>query len=398
MSLIYLDNAATTPVDPRVFQAMRPYFSKIYANPASIHSMGQNVLKAIDKARQQAADFLNCQTQEIIFTSGATESNNLAQKGIIQTTKIKNPHIITSKIEHPAILEICKNLKNKGIQITYAPVNKQGIVNTKFVQDNIKSNTILVSIMYANNEIGTIQPIKKIGEIIKKENKKRKKFNIQHPISNIQFHTDAVQAAGYLNCNVKDLKVDLLSISAHKIYGPKGIGLLYIKQGTKIQPQQLGGHQEHNIRAGTLNVPGIVGLGKALELAKKHRLCNNKKIKKLRNNLIQQILNKIPGTILNGSKIKRLPNNANISFDKIEGESIMLNLDFKKIEVSTGSACASGSLEPSHTLLALGLSHSQAHSSIRFSLGKYTTKKNINYTVNALTKIVQRLRKISPIK
>lgn len=388
--MIYLDHAATTPLDSEVLKAMQPYFNKLFANSGSIHSAGQEALAGIDKARQQVAQFLNCETNEIIFTSGATESNNLAITGIVDATEIKKPHIITTCIEHPAVLEVVKNLKNRGVEMTILPVEHDGTVNTNIVQKEIKENTVLISVMYANNEIGTVQLIKEIGDLIEKINQKRK--------NKIYFHTDATQAAGYLNCNTKSLKTDLLSLSGHKIYGPKGIGVLFVKKGTKIKPIQFGGHQEFNLRAGTLNTPGIVGIGEALEIVKKNWEVNNKRVQHLRNKLIEKILKEITGSHLNGSQTKRLPNNANISFDKVEGESIMLNLDFEGIEVSTGSACASGSLSPSYVLLALGLSHLQAHGSIRFSFGKENTLEEVNKTVDALKKIITRLRKISPIK
>lgn len=388
--MIYLDHAATTPLDQEVQKAMQPYFSKIFANPGSIHTAGQEALTAIDKARAQVASFLNCETNEVIFTSSATESNNLALKGIIDATEVKKPHIITTNIEHPAILEVVKNLKDRRIEVTILPVEHDGVVNTNVVRKAIKDKTVLVTIMYANNEIGTIQPIKEIGEIIKKVNKKRS--------NKIYFHTDATQAAGYLNCDTKNIKVDLLSLSGHKIYGPKGVGILFVKQGTKIKPIQYGGHQEFNLRAGTLNVPGIVGIGEALNLVKKNREVNNKRVQALRDKLTNKILKEIPESHLNGSQTKCLPNIVNISFDKVEGESIVLNLDFEGIEVSTGSACASGSLEPSHVLLALGLSHLQAHGSIRFSFGKNNTMEEVNRTAEALKKIIARLRKISPMK
>ncbi len=388
--MIYLDHAATTPLDPDVLKAMQPYFNKIFGNSGSIHTAGQEALAGTDKARQQVADFLNCETNEVIFTSGATESNNLALKGIIDATETKKPHVITTNIEHPAILEVVKNLKSRGVEVTILPVTHDGVVNTNVVQKAIKENTILISIMYANNEIGTIQPIKEIGEQVEKINKKRK--------NKIYFHTDATQAAGYLNCNTKALKTDLLSLSGHKICGPKGMGILYIKKKTKIKPIQHGGHQEFNLRAGTLNTPGIVGIGEALSIVKKNREVNNKRVQSLRDKLVKKILTEITGSHLNGSQTKRLPNNANISFDKVEGESIMLNLDFEGIEVSTGSACASGSLSPSYVLLALGKSHLQAHGSIRFSFGKENTMEDVNKTVEVLKKIITRLRTISPIK
>ncbi|MEW6407503.1 MAG: IscS subfamily cysteine desulfurase [Patescibacteria group bacterium] len=395
MPKIYLDYAATTPVAPQVFKTIQPYFCQKFGNPASLHSFGQEALKAVDFAREKVAKFLNCQIQEIIFTSGTTESNNLAIAGVIAATSIKKPHIITTKIEHHSILEPLKYLEKHGCDVTYLSVDKEGVLNKKSVQQALKENTILVSIIYANNEIGTVQPIAEVGELIKKENEKRQKQGR----GKIIFHTDAVQAIEYLNCNVQALGVDLLSFSGHKIYGPKGIGVLYIKQGTKIKKIQRGGSQEYYMRAGTLNVPGIVGLGKAIELIQS--LSHKKEIiaiKKLRDKLIEGITKTISGTRLNGSKNLRLPNNANLSFAKIEGESILLHLDFEGIAVSTGSACASGSLEPSHVLLALGLSHEQAHGSIRFTLGRDTTEREINYLLKILPKIIKKLRKMSPIK
>lgn len=395
MPKIYLDYAATTPVAKEVLQTMQPYFCQKFGNPASLHSFGQEAMKAIDFAREKVAKFLNCQTQEIIFTSGATESNNFAIKGVIAATSNKKPHIITTKIEHHSVLEPLKYLEKQGCNVTYLPVDKEGILNKKSVQRALKENTVLVSIMYANNEIGTIQPIAEIGELIKNENEKRQKQGREKII----FHTDAVQGIEYLNCDVEKLGVDLLSFSGHKIYGPKGIGVLFIKQGTKIKKIQHGGSQENYMRAGTLNVPGIVGLGKAIELIQSP---SHKKeiiaIKKLRDKLVEGITKAISGTRLNGSNKLRLPNNANISFAKIEGESILLHLDFEGIAVSTGSACASGSLEPSHVLLAIGLSHEQSHGSIRFTLGRNTTRNEIDYVIKILPDIIEKLRKMSPLK
>lgn len=395
MPKIYLDYAATTPVAKEILQTMRPYFCQKFGNPASLHSFGQEAIKAVDQAREKISKFLNCRVQEVIFTSGATESNNFAIKGALAATSIKKPHIITTKIEHHSILESLESLEKKKYDVTYLPVNKEGVLNKKSVQSAIKENTVLISIMYANNEIGTIQPISEVGELIKKENEKRQRQNKERII----FHTDAVQAIDYLNCDIRKLGVDLLSFSGHKIYGPKGIGVLYIKQGTKIKKIQHGGAHEYYMRAGTSNVPGIVGLGKAIELIQKP---SHKKeiitIKKLRDKLIEGITKIIPGTRLNGSRDLRLPNNVNLSFTKIEGESILLHLDFEGIAVSTGSACASGSLEPSHVLLALGLSHEQAHGSIRFTLGRYTTENEINYVLKVLPRIVKKLRRMSPIK
>ncbi|MFH2104860.1 MAG: cysteine desulfurase NifS [Parcubacteria group bacterium] len=386
---IYLDHAATTPVDPEVFAAMEPYFTEHYGNPASIHTVGQKAIIAVDEAREQVANFLGCKTSEVIFTSGATESNNFVLKGVSEASKIDKPHIITSTIEHPCILDTCQHLEKKGVEVTYLPVDKEGVVNTKSVQEAIKENTILISIMYANNEIGTIQPITEIGEIVKKTNQERK--------NQLIFHTDAVQAIQYLDCDVKKLGVDLLSLSGHKFYGPKGVGVLFVKEGTLIEKIQHGGHQEYNKRAGTLNVPGIVGLGKAIELAGKNGATSSKQ-QKLRDLLIDDILKNIPDSHLNGSNKHRLPNNANIRFDKIEGESIMLHLDFEGIAVSTGSACTSGTLEPSHVLLAIGVAKEEAHGSIRFTLGKDTSKAEIGKVLEVLPPIVRKLRQMSPLK
>lgn len=393
---IYLDHAATTPLDLEVFEAMKPYFFEKFGNPASIHSFGQEALRAVDSAREKVAKYLGCQIHEVIFTSGATESNNLAIKGVVEASAIKKPHIITSKIEHHSVLETIEFLEKKGkIDVSYIPVNHEGIVNTKSVQEAITENTILVSIMYANNEIGTIQPIAWLGEMIFKINEERRK-NKKNPII---FHTDAVQAAGFLDCRVNKLNVDLLSLSAHKFYGPKGIGVLFVKEGTKISPLHHGGFHEYNLRAGTLNASAIVGLGKAVELLSNDKWQQHiQKIKKLRDKLIEGVINNIPNVLLNGSKEKRLPGNANFCFKNAEGESILLGLDFEGIACSTGSACASGSLEPSHVLLALGLSHEFAHGSLRFTLGKDNNEEEIDKVLKILPKIVKNLRKMSPIK
>lgn len=388
----YFDHAATTPLDPKVFEAMKPYFSENYGNASSIHSFGQEATRSIDNSREKIAKYLNCDSEEIIFTSGATESNNLAIKGIVEKSEIEKPHVITSKIEHHCVLETIEYLEKKGvIEATYLNTDKEGIIDINDVKKSIKENTLLISIMYVNNEVGTIQPISDIGNLLKEENKNRK--------NKIYFHTDAVQAIGYLDCNVENLGIDLLSLSAHKFYGPKGIGVLYIKKGTKITPLHHGGAHEFGMRSGTLNVPLIVGMGKAIELlqTKEHKE-NIKNIEKLRNKLIDEILKNIPNTKLNGSREKRVPGNASFRFKNIEGESIMLGLDFEKIYASTGSACASGSLKPSHVLLALGIPQEEAHGSLRITLGKDNTEEDINKILKVLPKIVENLRKISPLK
>ena len=382
---IYLDHAATTPIDSVVFKKMQPYFDIKYGNASSVHKAGDLARQGIDKARKQISDFLNCSPDEIYFTGGATESNNWIIQGIVEKTResIKKPHIITSVFEHKAILEPIRILEKKGlIESTLILVNHDGLIEIEQIKKAIKKNTILVSIMYANSEIGTIQPIKQIGELIKKINPK------------ILFHTDAVQAVNYLDCNVNNLNVDALSLSGHKIYGPKGIGALYFKKGTLINSFIHGGGQERGMRAGTENVPGIVGLGEAISLVAKKQKDNNK-IKKLRNKLITGIIRDIPDVELNGSLEYRLPNNLNISFKGVEGEGILIDLSEKGIYVSTGSACASHSLSPSYVLLALGLSHEQAHASIRFTLGRQTKESDIDYVLEVLIKVIKRLRKIS---
>jgi cysteine desulfurase len=391
MNKIYFDHAATTPVDPEVLQAMRPYFSDKFGNASSLHTFGQEAMEGVDKAREQVADFLGCSPLEVIFTSGATEADNLAIQGVVAASKVSKPHIITSVIEHPAVLEVCRSLaRAKRAEISYVKVNKKGLIEVEEVKKLIQDNTILVTIMYVNNEIGTIQPIAEIGQLISKINKIRK-------TNKIYLHTDAVQALNYLDCQVNKLKVDLLSLSGHKIYGPKGVGALYVRQGTLIKPIQKGGHQEYGLRPGTLNTPLIVGLGKAVQkLGTRDSGLGTRKIKKLRDRLMQEIIKKIPNVLINGDLEKRVPNNLNISFLGTEGESLMLMLDMEGIAVSTGSACASGSLEPSHVLLALGLKHLEAHGSLRITLGKKNTEQEINQLLKILPRVVEKLRIMAP--
>lgn len=391
MKKIYLDYAATTIVDKEVLDEMMPYFSQKFGNPSSIHQFGQEAMEAVDKARQQVADFLHCSSSEIIFTSGATESNNMTIKGIIKATQVKNPHIITSAIEHHCVLNSCETVqKDKIADVSFVKVDKDGIINPEDIKKAIKENTVLISIMYANNEVGTIEPIAEIGELLKEINSEREK----NKLPKIYFHTDAVQAVNYLDCDVENLGVDLLSLSGHKIYGPKGVGALYIRQRTKIKSVQQGGEQEHNLRAGTHNVPGIVGLGKAIVLVSEHRKKTDE-IRSLRDYLIDEILKNIPDSQLNGSREFRLSHNANISFKGVEGESLLIMLDQEGIAISTGSACSSASLKPSHVLTAMGISPELSHSSIRFTLGKDTTKKEIDFVLKVLIEKIKKLREIS---
>ena len=383
MNTIYLDNNATTKTDEEVVKAMLPYLLENYGNPSSIYKIGRDTRKAVEEAREKVAKALNCEANEIYFTSGGSESDNTAIKGIAHSYKDKGNHIITSKIEHPAVLETCKELEKEGFEVSYIGVDENGIVNLKELEASIKPSTILISVMFANNEIGTIQPIKEIGKIAKE--------------NNIYFHTDAVQAVGNLKIDVKELNLDSLSLSAHKFYGPKGVGALYVKKGVKFNKFISGGHQERNKRAGTENVAGIVGLGKAIELAYQDLDKHNEKIKELRDYYVEEVTKRIPYIKINGDTKKRLPGNSNISFRFIEGEGLLLNLDLKGICASSGSACTSGSLDPSHVLLAIGLPHEIAHGSLRISIGKYNTKEEIDYVIECLVEIVGRLREMSPL-
>ncbi|MFZ5559518.1 MAG: cysteine desulfurase family protein [Patescibacteria group bacterium] len=390
---VYFDYAATTPLDPKVLKKMVPYLKDKYGNPSSIHKFGREGSEAIDNTREQVAKFLGCKPTEIVFTGSASESDNLAIRGLIKALKQskrvgEKTHIITSSIEHKAVLETCKDLEKEGIRMTYLPVGPDGVINLNDLEAEITPETDLVSIMYANNEMGAIQPIKEIGQIIAKVNKTE-----EHPT---YFHTDAVQAANWLNCNVKELGVDLLTLSGHKIYGPKGVGVLYAKEGIPISPIITGGAHEWGLRAGTENVAAIAGMGAAIaEISStKHQI---PKIKKLRDKLVKGVLLKVRGSKLNGptKDEDKLPNIANFSFKGVEGEALVLSLDQEGIAVSTGSACTSQALLPSHVLMAMGLSDLEAHSSLRVSLGKYTTAQEIDYFLKVLPRVVERLRKIS---
>ncbi|MEK7098038.1 MAG: cysteine desulfurase family protein [Patescibacteria group bacterium] len=407
MKHIYLDHSATTPVDKKVLKEMTPYFTKKYGNASSLHNFGQIAMAAIDKARKQVADHLNCSSSEIVFTSGATESNNLAIRGVVKALQkkgVKNPHIITSLIEHPAVLEPCAELQKEGIEVTYVKVKSNGAIDIDDFRNAIKDNTVLVSIMHVNSEVGSIQPIKEIGKIIRKANEKRMKDWLQSGPKErgekpqpVYFHTDATQAVNYLNCDVQENYADLLSLSGHKIYGPKGIGVLYVKAGTLLRGMQLGGHQENSLRSGTLNVPGIVGLGAAIgQIDEKTREKNNKKIAKLRDKLIAGIIKKVPDVVLNTDRSISTPSHAHFSFLGVEGESILISLDLEGVAVSTGSACASGSLKPSHVLLAMGIRQEVAHNSIRFTLGKDTTDEDIRHAIKVMPTIIKKLRKMVP--
>jgi len=373
---IYLDHAATTYLDETVLKEMISCYKNVYANPSSLHQAGLKAKNMLEAAREKVAELINALPEEIIFTSGGTESINLAFKGITQ----KNGHIITTKIEHPAVLNTCKFLEKDGFQVTYLDVDQYGLISPTDVEKAIKENTILISIMYANNEIGTIEPIKEIAEIAKKHN--------------IPFHTDACQAAS-LELDVKQLNVDLMTLNGSKIYGPKGVGILYKKKGIKINPLFHGGGQEFGLRSGTQNLPGIIGFTKALELIQKGN--ENKRLENLRDYFVKKVIETIPKTFLNGHPTKRLPNNINLAFLDVEGESILLYLNEKGIYVSTGSACSSEKLEISHVLDAIGLKHDAAHGSIRFSLGKRTTKQDLDYVIEQLKDIIESLRRISPV-
>ncbi|HEY8391252.1 MAG TPA: cysteine desulfurase NifS [Capillibacterium sp.] len=381
--MIYLDHAATTPVKPEVLEAMLPYFTKEYGNPSSVYRLAQRNKKALDDARATVAKNLGAQPNEIFFTSGGTESDNWAIKGMAEALREKGNHIITTNIEHHAVLHTCQYLEKHGFEVTYLPVDKDGLITPAQVEAAIRPETILISVMYANNEIGTIMPIAEIGAVAKKHG--------------IVFHTDAVQAVGQLPIDVKAQNIDLLSLSGHKFYGPKGTGVLYVRRGLKLPSYLHGGGQERGRRAGTENVPGIVGLAKAIDLAYQNLEAKNAKIKALRDYLIDGICERIPYCRLNGHREKRLPNNVNFSFEFVEGESLLLLLDMEGIAASSGSACTSGSLDPSHVLLALGLPHELAHGSVRFTLGEDNTKEEIDEVLAKLPAFVERMREMSPL-
>lgn len=393
MRKIYLDNSATTPVDKQVFNEMKPYFLEKYGNASEFHELGRTAKIALEKSRKIVADFLGAQKEEIIFTGSATESINLSHKGLVEAlldnSNLKKVHIITSSIEHKAVLETLNHLeKIKSAEVTLLPVNKYGRIDVASLKKVIKTNTVLVSIMYANNEIGTIQPIKEVGDLLKKINKKRKQ--------KIYFHTDATQATNYLDCNVNSLGVDLLSFSGHKIYAPKGIGILYLRKNTPLVAQMDGGSQEKGIRSGTENIAYIVGISEAVKLVNKHKK-DFKNIEKLRDLLIKGILRKIEDVTLTGDPVNRIPSVASFIVDGIEGESMILLLSEKGIYVSSGSACTSDKLTPSHVLISMGIDIISSHSSIRFSLGRNTKREDIDYVLEVFPDIVKKLRLMSPI-
>ena len=381
--MIYLDNASTTKLDKRVLDRMLPYLTEEYGNPSAIYKPAKTARKAVEEARATVAKILNCEPTEIYFTASGSESDNTAIKGIARRYRDKGKHIITSKIEHPAVLETCKALEREGFDVTYISVDGNGILDLKELENSIREDTILISVMFANNEIGTLQPVKEIGEIAKRHG--------------VFFHTDAVQAVGSEWIDVKELGIDSLSLSAHKFHGPKGVGALYVKSGVRFERFVDGGHQEEGRRAGTENVAGIVGLAAAMELSYAELQEKNSRVRALRDYYEAEVEKRIPYIKRNGDQKKRLAGTSNISFEFIEGEGLLLNLDLKGICASSGSACTSGSLDPSHVLLAIGLKHEIAHGSLRISIGKYNTKEEIDFLVESLVEIVNKLREMSPL-
>ncbi len=388
---VYLDYAATTPMDPRVIEEVNKHFRESYGNSSSLHSIGQKAAQTLVKSRQTVASLINVQRDEIFFTSSGTEADNLAILGVAFKNKSRGNHIITSAIEHHAVENSCKQLEKRGFKVTFLPVDKSGLINLKELEDKITDKTIIISIMFANNEIGTIEPIKEIGKIAKNHD--------------IIFHTDAVQAFGKVPIDVDEMNIDLLSATAHKLYGPKGVGMLYIRNkgiregwGKYIEPIMYGGGHERDMRPSTVNIPGIAGFAKAVEIAKEEMPKEIERETKLRDKIIHTILNNIEDSYLNGHPSQRLPNNVNLGFRFIEGESIVLDLDGEGIATSTGSACSSKSLEPSHVLLAIGLRPEEAHGSLRATVGRFTTEDDVDYFLEKLPPIIERLRKMSPLK
>ncbi|MBI3008625.1 MAG: cysteine desulfurase NifS [Candidatus Omnitrophica bacterium] len=383
MKTIYLDHNSTTPLHPEVLEAMLPYYKEFYGNASSIHSKGREARSAVDKARETVGNFLGTEAVDIVFTSGGTESDNFAIKGAAFRNRDKKDHIITSMIEHSAVLNTCKFLEKMGFKVTYLPVDKYGMVNPADVRNAITDKTILVSIMHANNEVGTVQPIGEIGKITREKG--------------VYLHTDAVQSVGKIKTNVEELKVDLLSMSAHKFYGPKGVGALYIRKGVKLMPYQHGGQHERRMRAGTENVPGIVGMGKAIELAMQDMEEKTKRIRNLAEYLYRGLMERLDHVHLNGHPTERIPGTLNLGFEFVEGEGLILNFDMKGIYASTGSACTSGSLEPSHVLVAMGVDPVVTQGAIRFSLGNSNTSEDMDYCLEVIPPIVKRLRAMSPL-
>ena len=384
--IIYMDHAGTTPLDPRVLEAMLPAFSDYFGNPSSVHTVGQEAKRALDDAREKVAGILGCRMSEVVFTSGGTESDNAAIKGAAAALQGTGNHVVTSAIEHHAVLHTCQYLENMGFDVTYLPVDRYGLVNPDDVARAITDRTILVSIMYANNEIGTIEPISEIAALVKAQATAMERT--------IVVHTDAVQAAGFLDLSLSTLGVDMLSLSSHKFYGPKGVGVLCVRRGTPFLSQQMGGGQERERRSGTENIPGIVGTAVALEIAESEKEYAGRHCRILSEKIIQGIGERIPGAHLNGHPTMRLPNNVNFSFEQVEGEPVLLGLDMAGIAASSGSACSSGSLEPSHVLLALGQSADLARGSLRLTLGKHNTVEEVEYLLSVLADLVQRLREM----
>ncbi len=396
--MIYLDHSATTAVDKKVFVKMKPYFSEKYGNASSIHSKGMEAGQAVEEAREQIADFLNASSEEVVFTSGATESDNLAVFGVAEQLqkegyKLKNLHFITTSVEHPAVEEPFLKLQKQGAQVTFLPVQSNGVVNIKEVEKAIQDNTVLISMVYVNSEVGAKQPIEEIGRVVTQEKSNRQKNNNNIPLL---FHTDAVQAANFFTCDVDKLGVDLLSLSGHKVYGPKGIGALYVRKGVKLIGQQIGGHQENNLRSGTYNVPAIVGMGEALTLVKKNREENNKYLKKLQAKLISGIQKKIKDSFLNTDVENSTPVHVHFAFPGAEGEAVLMELDMEGICVSTGSACASTSLKSSPTLLAMGVPKEITHGAIRMTLGLDNTEEDVDKVLEVLPKVIAKYRAMSP--
>jgi cysteine desulfurase len=379
---IYLDNNATTPLAPEVFETLKPYLLEDYGNASSIHWLGQRAKAAVEKAREQVARLINARPSEVVFTSGGTESDNAALFGIVQAARSEAKHVVTSALEHHAVLNTCQALEKRGVSVTYVRVGPGGVVDPDDVERALRPETVLISVMHANNELGTIQPLEEIGRIARERD--------------IYFHSDAVQSVGKIPVDVEKLGVDLLSLSAHKLHGPKGVGALYIRKGTLLRPLLYGGHHERDRRPGTENTPGIVGLGKAAEMAREHLEAEATRVGALRDCLEEGVLARVPLRAVNGDRARRLPTTTNIRFDYIEGEGFVIAMDLRGIACSTGAACSSGSLEPSHVLSAIGLTPEQARSSIRFSMGRYNTSEDIDTTLEVLPAVVEQLRAVSP--